>query len=423
MMNAILKGDFVYRSSHPLVVEYASGSRLFSEGREFIDCQASSGAAILGYVDDILGQLDTIGGPISKPQTCESPRRLKLANRLSDLIFVAHGRRGKIGFELGGAQAIELALKAIFCAYQNISIVTIDGAYHGRSLFTSHLSSSRRYSLGTRFSVPHFRMPNPFLVAERDHVGIQEATQHCIRYVEQAFQDERYGVSDNGSTRPVFLFEPIQNVAGMLDLPAEYLLTIEAHVRALGGLCVADEIFSGIHRFGPFFAHPEKVLTPDIVAFSKGLTNGIVPLSAVWIADSSGLAETFHPGTHSCTYLNNELSFIIANWVLNRLSNIQASATNDLGDRFLAQIQKQCAVDLGSMSFAKGSVLAFRMPSHENANTVSRQIMEVSAVGVLHASTGLAPRSIIFHPPYTLGEGDLCEAASIVATAIECSVA
>src|ERR1700728_4763262 len=109
-MNAILMGDFVYRSKHPILVERASGARLYASNREYIDCQASSGAAVLGYRENILAELDTQSGPISKPQTCESSRRLKLANRLERLIFGSLNRHGRIGFELGGAQAIELAL-------------------------------------------------------------------------------------------------------------------------------------------------------------------------------------------------------------------------------------------------------------------------------------------------------------------------
>lgn len=418
-MTTILRGDFVYRSKQPIVVERASGARLFANDREFIDCQASSGAAVLGYAADILDNLDLRGGPISKPQTCESARRLRLAARLEELIFGELDRHGSIGFELGGAQAIELALKVALCAHDRISILTIEGAYHGRSLFTSHLSSSRRYTLGTELSAPHFRLPNPFFLAEREQTDLAEATRRCVRFVEEAFVDERYGVTDAGKTTPVFLFEPVQNVAGMLDLPAAYLQTIERLVRSRQGICVADEIFSGLYRFGPLFAHVEKGLTPDMVAFSKGLTNGVVPLSAVWVSESSGLATTFRPGTHSCTYLNNELAFMVADCVLDRLAGIDKAKIGELGSTFLARVQKHCGVDIQSTATAKGSVLALRLPRPEDLSLLSARVVHEAPVGVLHASTGLAPRTIIFHPPYTIDQPDLGDAAAIVGQAVE----
>jgi 4-aminobutyrate aminotransferase-like enzyme len=422
-MNAILMGDFVYRSKHPILVERASGARLYASNREYIDCQASSGAAVLGYRENILAELDTQSGPISKPQTCESSRRLKLANRLERLIFGSLNRHGRIGFELGGAQAIELALKVALSTHQRISLFTVEGSYHGRSLFTAHLSSSRRYTLGTTLSMPHFRLPNPFFVAEREKIDLAQAAQKCIRLVEEAFSDERYGVFDRRRTTPVFIFEPIQNVAGMLDMPADYLFVIEQLVRKARGLCIADEIFSGMYRLGSLFAHPAKGLTPDIVVFSKGLTNGMAPLSAVWIADNCELATGFAPGTHSCTYLNNELAFMLADRVLDAFAEMDKTGIETLGARLSSEIQSNCAVDLHDRRFTKGSVLVFNLPGPDELAAASNKILFGDVMGVLHASTGLAPRSIIFHPPYTIGSEDLKAAAAVIGKAMEQTLA
>lgn len=416
-MTKILQGDFVYRTT-PIVVERALGARLYGNGREYIDCQASSGAAVLGYDAGILSRIDLGRGPISKPQTCESVRRLDLAERIEELIFRQSGRRGRIGFELGGAQAIELALKIALCSRNQISLLTLEGAYHGRSLFTAHLSSSRRYTLGSTPSVSHFRLPNPYFVAEREKVDIAEATERCIRFVEEAFADERYGISDRGRTSPVFVFETVQNVAGMLDLPKAYLLTIERAVRERNGVCIADEIFSGVYRFGQFFTFPEKRLTPDIAVFSKGLTNGMAPLSALWVSEESELASTFPPGTHSCTYINNELAFALAHCVLDDLEKLDKKAIAQLGATLFAKIQKYITTGRPLSAIAKGSVLALNLSSREELARLSAEIVNGGTVGVLHASTGLAPRSMIFHPPYTISEIDLEDAAALIGTVL-----
>lgn len=418
-MSTILKGDFVYRSEPPIVVERASGARLFSRDREYIDCQASSGAAVLGYDASLLSELSFAEGPVSKPQTCETERRLLLAERLEQLIAACTGRHGRIGFELGGAQAIELALKVALRSNRSISIFTFEGAYHGRSLFTSHLSSSRRYSLGTPFALPLHRLPNPYFVAERDAVDLAGATERCIRHVERLFFDERYGATDPNGSRPVLLYETVQNVAGMLDMPSAYLRRVEELVRDFDGISIADEIFTGMYRFGSFFSHPDKGLKPDVVAFSKGLTNGLVPLAAIWVANESALAETFSPGTHSCTYLNNELALSVAHAVLDRLALLDTQAIARLGRSLRNAIERRSAVELSATAFDKGAVLRVDLPDRRAAKAVAAKLLDGFKVGILFASTGLAARSIIFHPPYTITAADLDEAGDTIGAALE----
>jgi 4-aminobutyrate aminotransferase-like enzyme len=418
-MSTILKGDFVYRAEPPIVVQRASGARLFSRGREYIDCQASSGAAVLGYDVSLLSQLDFANGPVSKPQTCESERRLLLAARLEHLIWACTGRHGHVGFELGGAQAIELALKIALSSSRSISIFTFEGAYHGRSLFTSHLSSSRRYTLGTPFALTLHRLPNPHFVAERDAVDLGAATERCIRHVERLFFDERYGVTDPNGSRPVLLYETVQNVSGMLDMPSTYLQRVEELVRDVDGISIADEIFTGMYRFGSFFSHPDKGLKPDVVAFSKGLTNGLVPLSAIWVSNDSALAETFSPGTHSCTYLNNELALSVAHAVLDRLALLDTQAIAQLGRSLKGAIQRRFGVDLPAATFDKGAVLRLDFPDGHVTKAVAAKLLDGFKVGILFASTGLAVRSIIFHPPYTINATDLDEAGETIGAALE----
>ena len=400
------------------MVTGTSGSLLRTAERDYIDLQAASGAAILGYDAGLLARLDLETGPLSKPQTCESHRRVALAARLEGLIAEAQGRRGQVGFELGGAQGIELAIKIVLSANKRLTLFTIEGAYHGRSLFTSHLSASRRYTLGTHFGMPLVRLPNPYFVAEREALSIEQATAICLRQIRMAFEDERLGVCDPSGSLPVLIYESIQNVAGMLDLPETYLAALEHLVRSRGGICIADEIFTGMYRFGPMFAHQAKALRPEICVFSKGLTNGMAPLSAIWVAEESGLSKTFVAGTHSCTYLNYELGLIIADRVLDRVAALDLRRAHSLGGSLLARIEAAAPRGIIAGSFAKGAVARIDLAGTELALRLSAAMLSAVPLGVLHATTGLARSSIILHPPYVISDDDLDRAAAVIGLAM-----
>lgn len=418
-MTRLLRGDFVYRSAPPLLLEKTEGCRLHTPGRSYIDCQATSGAAILGYDRSLLAGVSDLPGPIAKPQTGESHLRMRFADRLEGLIAAATGRRGHIGLELGGAQAIELALKVALSRHKRITLFTIEGAYHGRSLFTSHLSASRRYTLGTHLGMPVVRLPNPCLLAEQEGIGIEEATDICLRRIEAGLTDERLGLHDPSGAVPVLIYEAIQNVAGMLDLPARYLQRLETMVRDEGGLSIVDEIFSGLYRFGPLFCHAAKGLSPDMVVFSKGLTNGVAPLSAIWVAEDTGLAEDFRPGTHSCTYLNYELGLALADRVLDRLDRLDMARVSGIGAALLGQVRAALPPGLLRSSFAQGTVMRLDFATQSLTRSLSQRLMEDGPVGVLHATTGLARTSLIFHPPYVISDAELAEAAQLIGGAMQ----
>ncbi|MBD9597683.1 aminotransferase class III-fold pyridoxal phosphate-dependent enzyme [Ensifer sp. ENS05] len=415
---SVLKGDFVYRAP-PIVVNSARGSRIYSDTREYVDLQASSGASILGYDNSILSSIDLTGTMLSKPQTCESETRLRVADILRTKFQAALGKEGRIGFELGGAQGIELALKVAIAARPKFHLVTIEGAYHGRSLFTSHLSSSRRYVLGMDPQFRHQRLPNPVLMAEGGTVDKVASLEQCIQHVKQIFRDERFGFMDPHGSVPIFVFETVQNVAGMLDIPASYLQAIEECVREAGGVTIADEIFTGMYRLGGFCAHVSKGLKPDIVVMSKGLTNGLVPLSIIWVGDDSGLSETFRPGTHSCTYINNELALLTLEAVLRRLASIPEIENLAVGARLHSSIAQHVPEVAALDAFATGNVLRLNFPTSETAKRFSELITEHAEIGVLHATTGLAKSSVIFHPAYVIGEEDIAASALVCAEAMK----
>ena len=101
-----------------------------------------------------------------------------------------------------------------------------------------------------------------------------------------------------------FIAESIQGVGGTVVLPNGYLKNAYEHVRAAGGLCIADEVQAGFGRTGThFWGFETQGVTPYIVTMAKGIGNGC-PLAAVVTTQPLRKASpTEFTSTHSVAIL------------------------------------------------------------------------------------------------------------------------
>ena len=116
------------------------------------------------------------------------------------------------------------------------------------------------------------------------------------------------GLAEQSRPLAGFISEPFPSVAGQIVSPPGYLKAVYDHVRAAGGLCIADEVQTGLGRLGRYqWGFEQQGAVPDMVVLGKPVGNGH-PLAAVvttWeIADSfaNGMEyfSTFGGSTLSC---------------------------------------------------------------------------------------------------------------------------
>src|SRR5207244_2180933 len=82
-------------------------------------------------------------------------------------------------------------------------------------------------------------------------------------------------------SRPAYIAETLPSVGGQIVFPPDYLAEAYRHVRAAGGLCIADEVQVGFGRLGThFWGFETQGVVPDIVVLGKPIGNGF-PLAAV----------------------------------------------------------------------------------------------------------------------------------------------
>jgi 4-aminobutyrate aminotransferase-like enzyme len=136
-----------------------------------------------------------------------------------------------------------------------------------------------------------------------------------------------------------FIAESSPSVGGQIMFPPGYLGAAYAIVRAAGGVCIADEVQTGLGRIGThFWAFEAQDVVPDIVVMGKPLGNGH-PLGAVAVRRE--IAESFDNGMeYFSTFGGNQVSCAIGLAVLDvvRDEDLQEHARR-IGERLLSGLR------------------------------------------------------------------------------------
>jgi len=141
-------GDTVHYAKRPKIFAHCSGSYLYDTYETpYLDLQMWYSAVNLGYsntrINDALKtQIDTL------PQlACQylHKEKIELSAKIVDSAKRAFGEKGRVHFNVGGAQAVEDALKLVRKTTGKSRQYAFEGGYHGRTLAVSSITSSYRY--------------------------------------------------------------------------------------------------------------------------------------------------------------------------------------------------------------------------------------------------------------------------------------
>jgi beta-alanine--pyruvate transaminase len=109
------------------------------------------------------------------------------------------------------------------------------------------------------------------------------------------------------------IVEPVAGSTGVLPPPKGYLKRLREICDQHGILLIFDEVITGYGRMGTAFAADHFGVTPDIMVTAKGLTNGVIPMGAVFVKDT--IYEAFMNGpehliefAHGYTYSGNPIA-------------------------------------------------------------------------------------------------------------------
>lgn len=275
----------------PVLIDRAEGIYLHtSDGRKIIDAISSWWVNLHGHAHPIIAeavaaQAKKLEHVIFAGFTHEPAITLS-----ENLLSILPESFSKIFFSDNGSTAVEVALKMAMQYWHNKKvkrpkIIAIEGAYHGDTFGAM--------SVGDRsiFTAPFF----PYLF----DVEFIPFPQHGFE--EDTIDDFRSKVS-NGDVG-AFIYEPlVQAAGGMRMYGVTVLEKLLAIARQHDVICIADEVFTGFGRTGKLLASDYPAHKPDLIALSKGITGGTLPLGVT--AVSSKIVEAFQNSELTKTFFH-----------------------------------------------------------------------------------------------------------------------
>lgn len=310
-----------------------------------------------------------------------------------------------------GSEANDLALRLARAHTGRYDIGIIDHAYHGHLSSLIDISPYKHDGPGGR-GTPAFVHKCPFPDPYRG--PIKAGDPQCgARYAEQAKtvlgQEHK---RDGGTGLAAFIAESFSGVGGQVIWPPGYLSAVFEHVRALGGVAIADEVQVGFGRAGEaFWAFETQGAVPDIVTLGKPIGNGH-PMAAV--VTTPKIAASFANGMeYFNTFGGNPVSCAIGLAVLDVIQDerLQDNA-REVGAWLQLQLQAMQADyeligDVRGMGLFQGVEMvrdhATLEPAADEADTICQWLRHH---GVLLSTDGPLHNVLKIKPPIVFSRTD-----------------
>ncbi|MEO9019466.1 MAG: aminotransferase class III-fold pyridoxal phosphate-dependent enzyme, partial [Gemmatimonadaceae bacterium] len=196
----------------------------------------------------------------------------------------------KIVFLNSGSEANELALRLARAATGARDMIVMDHGYHGNTTGAMDISPYKFMSpKGPGVAPDWVHVTSQPDVYRGNHRGEGAADLYVADF--RSVLDD---VIQSGRQLAGFICECVPSVGGQIVLPPRYLNAVYAMVRAAGGICIADDVQTGLGRLGEWFwGFEQQDASPDVAVWGKPIGNGF-PLAAVAMTDE--VAESFARG-------------------------------------------------------------------------------------------------------------------------------
>jgi len=240
------------------------------------------------------------------------PKAFELANRLVD---IAPEGLNHVLYTNSGSESVDTALKVALAYHRakgdgsRFRLIGRERGYHGVNFGGISVGGivANRKMFGTLLTgvdhLPHTHLPgkNAFTRGEPEHGA------------DLAGELERIIALHDASTIAAVIVEPVAGSTGVLIPPKGYLQKLREICTKHGILLIFDEVITGYGRLGTPFAAQYFDVKPDIITTAKGLTNGVIPMGAVFV--TSEIHDAFMTGPehlieffHGYTYSGNPIA-------------------------------------------------------------------------------------------------------------------
>jgi beta-alanine--pyruvate transaminase len=249
-----------------------------------------------------VGELD-----YAPPFQMGHPKAFELANKVAEILPPSHKH---VFFVNSGSEGVDTALKIALAFHRakgegaRQRLIGRERGYHGvgfGGISVGGMVNNRKTFGSMLAGVDHLRHThdlarNAFSKGQPEHGA------------ELADDLERLVALHDASTIAAVIVEPMAGSTGVLLPPKGYLQRLREICDKYGILLIFDEVISGFGRLGAAFAVDKFGVVPDLMVVAKGITNGTVPMGAVFASDKvhdafmtgpEGAIELFHGYTYS----------------------------------------------------------------------------------------------------------------------------
>lgn len=243
-----------------------------------------------------------------------------LADRLAQML---PGDLNHIFFTNSGSEAVDSALK-IALAYHRVRgegtrqrLIGRERGYHGvgfGGISVGGMAPNRKFFGSLLPGVDH--LPHTH---DLEHNAFSQGQPSWGAHLAENL--ERIVALHDPSTIAAVIVEPVAGSTGVLIPPQGYLQKLRQICDKYGILLIFDEVITGFGRLGTGFATDYFGVIPDLITVAKGLTNGAIPMGAVFARQ--GIYDAFMQGPenaielfHGYTYSGHPIACAAANATL-----------------------------------------------------------------------------------------------------------
>ncbi len=320
-----------------------------------------------------------------------------------------------------GSEANELAIRLAKAHTKRSGFIALEGGYHGNTDNLIGLSHYKHAGPGG-----HDPPPNVEIVPNADvYRSPYSSVDGMGKKHAEAVKTGILNLKSRGYNVAGFICEPVMSCAGQVVFPSEYLKHVYEHVRAAGGVCIADEVQIGFGRMGThFWGFETQDVVPDIVTLGKPIGNGH-PMGAV--VTTPEIAASFDTGMEFfSTTGGNTVSCAVGLAVLDVIDNenLQENA------RIVGEYFKQELLRLKSKYPLIGDVRGIglflgveliragggRPPAVAEAHHIVKRMKEL---GVLLSVDGIMRNVLKIKPPLCFTKENVDEVVSKLGTILQ----
>jgi beta-alanine--pyruvate transaminase len=298
--------------ANPRLLTRAEGMYYWdTDGREVLDGVAGLWCVNAGHgrreiTDAVAKQLGTM--EYAPAFQMGHPIAFELANRLAK---IAPTGLDRIFFTNSGSESVDTALK-IAVAYhrsrgngQRIRFIGREKGYHGvgfGGMSVGGMVNNRKF-FGSSMLPGVDHLPHTLNLEHNAFSrGLPQWGAHLANEL------ERLIALHDASTIAAVIVEPLSGSAGVILPPVGYLKRLREICDKNDILLIFDEVITGFGRVGKPFASQAFDVTPDLMTTAKGLTNGAIPMGAVFahrkvydafMQGPESAIELFHGYTYS----------------------------------------------------------------------------------------------------------------------------